>query len=279
MDKIEDIILKHSGRGMNILRQYLPQDYCMQAAKEILAWKNGTIILTTGFYVGGYAETDGPAGTVFLAKALQSLGFQPVILTDKYCKGFFEEEGISVEYVPIGEEAPAYIDDVVKKYRPAGLISIERCGRNKESKYANMRGVDISEWTANIDDLFQKEKYPIPSIGVGDGGNEIGMGKLKEVISEKLSLEPCVVQTDHLVVASVSNWGAYGLIACLELLSERNLMPDYKEVLGYIRKTVEMGSVDGVRKENIAMVDGFELEVEQEIIESLSEAVREMKRQ
>lgn len=277
MDKIEDIILRYSGRGMNIVRQYLPQDYCMQAAKEIISWKRGTVILTTGFYVGGYAETDGPAGTVFLAKALHCLGFQPVILTDKYCKSFFEEEGIGVEYVPIGDEAPAYMDDVVIKYQPVGLISIERCGRNKEGKYLNMRGVDISDWTATIDDLFQKEKYPIPSVGVGDGGNEIGMGKLKKVISEKLSLEPCVVQTDYLVVASVSNWGAYGLIACLALLSAKELVPDYRDVLRYIRKTVEMGSVDGVRKENIAMVDGFELEVEQEIIESLSEAVKSLK--
>ncbi len=48
--------------------------------------------------------------------------------------------------------------------------------------------------TARLDYLFE---HGIPSVGIGDGGNEIGMGNLAEVI-------PGV---DRLVLASVSNWG------------------------------------------------------------------------
>lgn len=34
------------------------------------------------------------------------------------------------------------------------------------------------------------------------------MGNLKDVISKKLSLVPCVNKVDHLVIATVSNWGS-----------------------------------------------------------------------
>ena len=64
MGETESIILRHSGRGMNLLREYLPEDYCAEAAKEILSWPKGIVFLTTGFYVAGFAETDGPAGTI-----------------------------------------------------------------------------------------------------------------------------------------------------------------------------------------------------------------------
>ena len=45
----------------------------------------------------------------------------------------------------------------------------------------------------------------IPTFGVGDGGNEIGMGNLKEVIMSKLALTPCDIEVDALIIATVSN--------------------------------------------------------------------------
>ena len=69
-ESIEGIILRHSKRGMTILQRELPEDYCRIAAREILSWKRGTVLLTTGFYVAGFAETDGPLGTVAVSKAL-----------------------------------------------------------------------------------------------------------------------------------------------------------------------------------------------------------------
>ena len=94
---IEDIILQYSRRGMTEIRDCVPENYCSKAAREILSWKRGTVVLTTGFYVGGFAETDGPMGTMALARALKRLGFSPVIVTDSYCEGYFEEEGIDYD--------------------------------------------------------------------------------------------------------------------------------------------------------------------------------------
>ena len=76
-ESIEDIVLRHSGRGMNILQNYLDAHYCRHAAQQILSLPKGNILLTTGFYVAGHPETDGPLGTIALAKALERLGYTP----------------------------------------------------------------------------------------------------------------------------------------------------------------------------------------------------------
>jgi hypothetical protein len=60
------------------------------------------------------------------------------------------------------------------------------------------------------------------SLGIGDGGNEIGMGKIRwEIIRRNIprgGLVACRVPVDHLIVCGVSNWGAYGLAAGVLLL-------------------------------------------------------------
>ena len=58
-ETVEDIVLRHSKRGMTILRKYMGDFYCKRAAEKILELPKGNIFLTTGFYVAGHAETDG----------------------------------------------------------------------------------------------------------------------------------------------------------------------------------------------------------------------------
>lgn len=271
-ESIEDIVLRHSGRGMDILRGYKSDRYAEKAAQTILGWEKGRVFLTTGFFVAGFAETDGPVGTLFLGKALRKLGYEPVILTDEFCKGFFESEGIQVLYMPFDAD----LDWCMKQlgtYTPVGLISIERCGENAAREYANMRGVSITDKTAAADLFFRIALGIVPTIGVGDGGNEIGMGNVADIIEEKLSLKPCVVTVDQLVIATVSNWGAYAIIAYLEKLSGVKVFMDFEEAKAFIKKTVEMGSVDGVLKKQIVSVDGFGMEIEKEIIDSLGAAI------
>ncbi len=273
-ETIEDIVLRHSKRGMDVLRRYLPACYAAAAAKYILSWQKGrTVFLTTGFYVAGFAETDGPAGTVFLALALKKIGFRPVIITDSYCKGFFELKHIETLYMPF-DYGENWCSEILAKYKPAGLISIERCGRNIHGDYENMRGVSISEFTAETDILFSLAYHKIPTVGVGDGGNEIGMGNLAEIISANLKLVPCEVKVDNLVIATVSNWGAYALGAYLAVFSgDMSLLPSFDEVREYIAQTVEIGSVDGVTKERKVGVDGFDMNTEKEILDALKDAV------
>lgn len=268
-ETIEDVVLRHSKRGMTVLRSYMSRDYCRQAARRILELEKGTILLTTGFYVAGHAETDGPLGTVVLAKALEKQGFYPVIITDEFCWGFFEAADLEVCYVDVEDGAEKY-EALLEKFAPTALISIERCGRNVKNDYANMRGVSIKEYTARTDWLFiQARKQGIPTFGVGDGGNEIGMGNLKEVISGKLELVPCKVKVDTLVIATVSNWGAYAIAAYIQKMTGTKVLPGFSEIKEYLSLIVNMGSVDGVTKEQTLSVDGFSLDVEKEILDGL----------
>lgn len=274
MEKVEDIILRHSQRGMLKLKEYMSESYCREAAEMILGWEKGVIFLTTGFYVAGFPETDGPAGTFVLSRALQQLGYEPVIITEAYCDGFFEEEGIPVIYMKPDADVQV-CKELLAKWNPTGIIFIEKCGVNIAGDYANMRGVSIKEHTAPVDLLFNSSMGKIPSIGIGDGGNEIGMGNLSGVILNELSIVPCVTHVDHLVIASVSNWGAYGIAAYLEMLTGRNVMMEYQEVYDFIAKTVKKGSVDGLTRERTISVDGFPITVEQEIIESLCQLINQ----
>ena len=85
-EKIDEIVLRHTQRGMHILREHQKSGLCESAAREILSWEKETVLLTTGFYVAGYAETDGPAGTMVCAKALAALGYHPASLNRRGLK-------------------------------------------------------------------------------------------------------------------------------------------------------------------------------------------------
>lgn len=263
MGVVEELILRHSCRGMDILQPCLPEEFCREAAELILSWpRGGTVLLTTGFYVAGHAETDGPPGTLLLAKALQRLGFYPVVATDELCRGYFERGGIACTYVePAADDGE--LTALLQELAPVGLISVERCGRNGDGDYLNMRGISIAEHTAPIDRLF--ELADVPTIGIGDGGNEIGMGNLAEVIRRELSLPPCRVSVDKLIIATVSNWGALGLCVCLGML------PSAEEAEEAYLLAQELGFVDGVTKECILSEDGFPLDVMRELCRELAD--------
>ena len=277
-EEIENIIMSHSNRGMPILRKHLPPNYCKEAAEYILSWEKGVIFITTGFYVAGHAETDGPPGALTLCLILKKLGYIPVILTDKYCQNFFEKYDIKVIYMDIKMENESkinFIERTIKEYDPKGMISIERCGLNTENKYANMRNISIDEHTAEIDLFFLNYYKKIPTIGIGDGGNEIGMGNLENIIKNNLELIPCKIKVDKLIISSVSNWGGYGLAAYLCLLTKnKEFFESVEETIkNYIKYIVSIGSIDGVTHENKEKVDGNDIDIELNIIRSLLKVI------
>ncbi len=68
-----------------------------------------------------------------------------------------------------------------------------------------------------------------------------------------------MTRTTKLVIASVSNWGAYGLVAAMSVLAGRNLLPTVEEEEGMVRTCVDAGAVDGFTGDHAVRVDGFEL--------------------
>ena len=59
------------------------------------------------------------------------------------------------------------------------------------------------------------------------------------------------------MVASVSNWGGYGLVAALSRLSKKNLLPSIEQENEWLEAIVEAGAVEGMSGEPKPWVDGF----------------------
>ncbi len=264
---IDEIILNHSTRGMDKLQERYRVEHCKKAVEKFVTLQKGVVFLYTGFYVKGYAETDGPLGTYFLALALRKSGYKPVIITDLYCKDFFKD--IETIYIPFaGFETKEY-SKILKNYNPVCHFSIERLGRDKNGKYHNSRGVDIGAYTAPVDELYMLGSKNTPSFAIGDGGNEIGMGNFKEFLKNTLHVEPCIVESNYPIIASVSNWGAYGFIAYIQLFAKSQLLPTFDEIEEYMNYILKLGCVDGITCKCEKSVDGKEWYIEKEILEEL----------
>ena len=262
---IEDIILDRDRRGISQLRPHLPADFCDRAARLILD-NPGTALITTGFYIldAGLVETDGPPGAIAIGNALDTLGYHVVYVTDAHgapvMNAIKNPDSRVIEF-PITDDAESqrFAADLLADLNPAVLIAIERCGFTHDLKFRNMRGRDITPYNARIDYLFAD--HPA-SVGIGDGGNEIGMGNLADEVTRVDSLVkiPCVTRVTAPILASVSNWGGYGLAASLSKLTRRNLLPSVEQDMATLRLTVDTGAVDGMSALQEYKADGFTLE-------------------
>ncbi len=279
-ETIEDIILSEDKRGVSELRPFLPADFCDQAARYILDHP-GKVAIITGFYIltAGQHETDGPPGAIALGNALQELGSQVTYVTDRHTapmmRKWLGDKADVVDFPITGEdESRAVAEQLLNELGPNLLITIERCGRNASDVYLNMLSRDITEYTARLDYLFE---HGLPSVGIGDGGNEIGMGNVAEHIPpvDRLPEEPAISTVDRLVIASVSNWGGYGLVAAMSRQVGRNLLPSIEEDARLITEMVDDGAVDGGSGQNRYYVDNFTLEENAQLLRLLHEKVEQ----
>jgi hypothetical protein len=239
----------------------------------------GTVLITSGFTIirAKRCETDGPLGSAVLGRLLNRMGVSVIFLTDSNYLALFEKMGKAsgmnsfrcVEF-PIEEKSAE--EDAVKTitdFSPVAVISIERPGWNKFKVYHNMLGEDISDCTAKVDYLLNEAiERGILTIGVGDGGNEIGMGNtlqtvIKEVPFGLVCQCPCrggiasVTKADQLIVSSVSNWGAYVLTALMASLADMPFEHGPDEEKRLIRAAVDAGAVDGISGKSVEAVDGL----------------------
>ena len=264
---IEDIILSHGTRGMDRIRGAVPAGYCVRAAKLILENK-GCVLIGTGFPVGGSFETDGPIGAIALYRVLERLGNEPIFgcapPISQVLAGDFRTLEVPIlswaATVPVVESALASI-------RPSVIVSIERPGVARDGRYYNMRGQDISDFLAKFDLFF--ELCSCPTIAVGDGGNEIGMGNVHAELAQ-LPIIPSVTMCNELVIATVSNWGVYGIIAALSRELDQDLFR-YFDPVEIVRYLVDRGAVDGKTGYAECSEDGFPLAVGLSIIAQLRE--------
>ncbi len=206
------------------------------AARSILSHAKPHVAIVTGFYIE-YAdppspETDGLGGAAHIAAALASAGIEVTIITDAPCaKAVWAvvdaiPEKVNLEVVAVSEQAVRGLRDRLASGNTplTHLIAIERVSPGSDGKPHREHGWDMSRQTAPLHLLFEELGWQRSweTIGIGDGGNEIGMGNLpKDIVTADIpngSLIAASTRTDHLIVAGVSTWGGYGLVAGLAAL-------------------------------------------------------------
>ncbi len=214
-----------------------------------------------------------------IGKALEAIGRRVSYVTDACTMPVLRDlvgSDTEITDFPIADVATSrrVAGEILDRLKPGLIISIERCGRTSSDTYLNMRSVDITQHTARLDYLFEAG---VPSVGIGDGGNEIGMGNLAEFIPavDTLPKDPAVTKVDRLIISSVSNWGGYGLVAALSQLAGRNLLPSVENETRLIHRMVDAGAVDGTTGDRKYYVDGFTTEENGALLTRLHAAVGE----
>jgi hypothetical protein len=229
IDHIEALVHEDVGRNVDILFAHATGGL-WSAATALTSVPHPKVGLITGFYIPAAdppcAETDGPLGVALLARGLTKVGVPCRLATDDLCAPACEAalagagvSGVAIDAVAAAPPLQGLVDDW-RRDAITHAVSVERCGRCADGTKRDMRGTDISPYTADLDVLFTAG--PWDTIAVGDGGNEIGMGSVpRHLIAGNVpngDAIACVTPANHLVAAGVSNWGAYALVAALALL-------------------------------------------------------------
>ena len=124
-------------------------------------------------------------------------------------------------------------------------------------------------------DTIYLDQFTGVRVAIGDGGNEAGLAPVKDKVKkfirngEKIASDS---NSDFVIVASVSTWGAYGLTFAVDL--EAGLGDDWSvNVGGELRvaeKIAELGFCDGITGAESLGVDGLDWEMTRRVIEDLA---------
>jgi hypothetical protein len=286
VDHIERLVQVDVGRNVTALFE-AARGGLWGAGSALTAAPAARVGLITGFYVPlgspPAAETDGPVGTALLARGLEEVGISCRLATDEPCRGACAAalRGAGLSRVPIDVGDIGMLIETWREAQITHAISIERCGQSGDGVPRNMRGLDISAHTAPLDELFAAG--PWETIAVGDGGNEIGMGSLpRDLIAQHIEhgvTIACVTPARHLIVAGVSNWGAYALLGALAVLREdwrAKLLACLDEQLdkAILEATIEHGpAVDGVSRLRTLTVDNLGIAIHHEKLREIRRLV------
>jgi hypothetical protein len=267
------------------------------AASAILSAvdRGSTVYLLTG--AGGppvlpKGEVDGLLGTAALARVLV-LGRHAnvVILTEarveEPIRAACEAAGLnfvmdgtemanSVRFLPmpIGDDACREQAEELLAAEPSAVIAIEKLSPNDKGVIHGVTGISYHDVHANPKYLVDGARAQgILTVGIGDGGNEVGFGVIEDTVGAVMpngAVCQCgcgggsaaAVATDVLVVAAISNWGAYGVSAmlCWLLETPEHLVSD-ADVDRMLRAVVRAGAFDGCFARPVLCDDGVPLEV------------------
>ena len=231
-------------------------------------------------------ETDGPPGAVALARAIRlGLGARVILLSEpavidvmhQTCRAVgmmtldvtspnaltnSPPRHIGVMSFPVEPDAAATLTAELVDQSLGAVITVEKIGPNSDGIYNTGLGNDVSDDLSKLDLLVDAAREGAAlTIGIGDLGNEIGFGTIQDAAETVANITPGIVTTtatDHLVVAGVSNWGAYAIAAALAIILRR---PDIAHTPELEEQAVlaccRAGAVDGLSGGPTYEVDGL----------------------
>ncbi len=278
VDAVDRVIRYDPGRRG--LSSWAEKGDLLRAALSLLeGWK---VAIATGFFIPseGAIETDGPPGALVLAHALQTLGKTAVLVVDEHAAEIIRATIDAVARVSLPVIAlPPGVSSKLRALPGQGfshVVAVERPGCAADGVCYSMRGEALSAYTAGLDHLFLDPDRTFTTVGIGDGGNELGVcipeEKLAALSPDGPRIE-CRTPADYRIYAGVSNWGAYGLCAVLSAATGRYVVPSVPEVAQILRALVKAGAVDGVSCRRSETVDGLPRSAEEEIVRRLGALV------
>jgi len=272
----------------------------------------------TVLFITNSHEMDGPPGVAALARAIDiGLGASPVIVT--YTAGsellpdparaerVIPETCIAAGLMPVPypilrsrkhrvtvvsfppstpDEAMHGGEKIIQEYNPSVVISSEEMGRNVKGVYHTAFGFGLdSDPERPIDRLDHildaATAARIPTISMGDNGNEMGFGTIEDAVrkyqpwGDKCKC-PCgsgiatSVRADIAFPATISNWGCYGIEACLaHLTGNAEVMHDGETQKRILHACANTGCPDGATSFTTPTEDGTPYMTGMHIVELL----------
>lgn len=241
INRIEQVIGEDIGnrRGIDALVNF-SKGGLLGASLSLTDEPNPHVGILTRFYfpysTPPACETDGPPGAAHLALSFYRTGIPCRIVTDTLSAevvnaslwgaglpGDFPVDKVSLaqDLNDGGEKLETVIQRWLELDPPiTHVISIERAGPAADGYCYSFSGLNMSEYNAPLHLLYNAGDWV--RIGIGDGGNEIGMGNLpRNLVNRNVrdgSKVACVIPCDYLIVCGTSNWGGYAIPAAMSLL-------------------------------------------------------------
>lgn len=288
-------------------RAYTGEPLTMHSAKKLVETiKPGDFVyILTGFILLPHKvpEMDGIVSSMLLARSLvQAFDAKPVIICPednmeavKKCSSVVglhcyedlnkvAELPISMGVIPFTKDrskAEQQADEIITEKLPKAVIAIEAPGANECGEYHNAIGVNVTELEAKTDVLFEKlKKLGVLNIAIGDLGNEIGMGTIREHIKKYIPYTAAgeckcdcgggilaATNADNIITATVSDWGCYGLMAAIAFLKkDLDIFHKGDMEMEVMRVATRSGMID-MTGSLIPGIDGFNTKMNVNIVE------------
>lgn len=250
-------------------------------------------------------EMDGPPGVAALARAIDiGLGAVSVIVTSTSATELLPDAArtsrvmaetciaaglLPVEYSKLrsrkhrvlvlnfphlsAEAAKQEAEKVLHQYNPSVVISSEEMGRNAKGVYHTAFGFglesDPNKPAGRPDHILDAARdAKIPTISMGDNGNEMGFGTIEEAVRKYQPWGnkcrcPCgsgiatSTKADIVFPVNISNWGCYGIAACLaHLVGDAEVMHDGEVQKRILQACSQAGCPDGATSFTTPTEDG-----------------------